>query len=108
LILDVVGTPSVSLLFAFFPHVVVVVPRAHILATGQMDDFDEITSARSKFALFPSLVSFKRQDAYCSATFVLFCRDYLRQLPFRMQRNFKEICPKATPNAVDFIKKCLT
>lgn len=57
LILDVVGTPS-------------------------MDDFDEITSARSK--------------------------DYLRQLPFRMQRNFKEICPKATPNAVDFIKKCLT
>ncbi|KAJ9099217.1 Mitogen-activated protein kinase cpk1 [Naganishia friedmannii] len=66
LILDVVGTPS-------------------------MDDFDEITSARSKFA---ALFHHKK--------------DYLRQLPFRMQRNFKEICPKATPNAVDFIKKCLT
>ncbi|KAL7422086.1 mitogen activated protein kinase [Cryptotrichosporon argae] len=50
--------------------------------TPTMDDFNEITSVRSK--------------------------DYLRTLPFHRRRDLREICPKAKPLAVDLMKRCLT
>ncbi|KAL7416376.1 mitogen activated protein kinase-like protein [Mrakia frigida] len=53
-----------------------------VLGTPSMEDFYEITSARSK--------------------------DYLRALPFRKKRDLAEICPKANPLAVDLMRRCLT
>lgn len=53
-----------------------------VLGTPSMEDFYEITSARSK--------------------------DYLRALPFRKRKDFGEICPKANPLALDLMKRCLT
>lgn len=53
-----------------------------VLGTPVMEDFYEITSSRSK--------------------------DYLRALPFRKRRNLKDLCPKATDNAIDLLKQCLT
>lgn len=47
-----------------------------------MDDFNEITSSRSK--------------------------DYLRALPFHRRRDLREMCPKAKPNALDLMRRCLT
>ena len=47
-----------------------------------MEDFYEITSARSK--------------------------DYLRALPFRKRKDLAEICPKANPLALDLMKRCLS
>lgn len=52
------------------------------LGTPTMDDFNEITSPRSK--------------------------DYLRALPFHRRRDLREMCPKAKPNALDLMRKCLT
>lgn len=31
-----------------------------------------------------------------------------RSLPFRTRKDFKSLCPKATPAAIDFMEKCLT
>ncbi|KAH8078311.1 kinase-like domain-containing protein [Filobasidium floriforme] len=53
-----------------------------VLGTPMMDDFQEITSSRSK--------------------------DYLRALPFRTKRDFRSLCPKASPTAIDFLERCLT
>jgi mitogen-activated protein kinase 1/3 len=53
-----------------------------ILGTPTMDDFYEISSARS--------------------------RDYLRALPFRKRRDFQDVCLKANPLAVDLMRQCLT
>ncbi|GFZ50202.1 mitogen-activated protein kinase [Saitozyma sp. JCM 24511] len=53
-----------------------------VLGTPSMDDFNEITASRSK--------------------------DYLRALPFTRKRNFAEICPKAKPQALDLLRRCLT
>jgi mitogen-activated protein kinase 1/3 len=52
------------------------------LGTPTMDDFNEITSPRSK--------------------------DYLRALPFHRRRDLREMCPKAKPNALDLMRRCLT
>ncbi|WVF68687.1 mitogen-activated protein kinase CPK1 [Kwoniella sp. CBS 6097] len=53
-----------------------------VLGTPTMDDFNEITSPRSK--------------------------DYLRALEFTRRQDFAVVCPKAKPNALDLLKKCLT
>nr|ODN95417.1 CMGC/MAPK protein kinase [Cryptococcus depauperatus CBS 7855] len=53
-----------------------------VLGTPTMDDFNEITSQRSK--------------------------DYLRALEFTRRQDFSVTCPKATPKALDFLKKTLT
>jgi mitogen-activated protein kinase 1/3 len=52
------------------------------LGTPTMDDFNEITSKRSQ--------------------------DYLRALPFHRRRELRELCPKAKPNALSLLKRCLT
>lgn len=52
------------------------------LGTPTMDDFNEITSKRSQ--------------------------DYLRALPFHRRRDLREMCPKAKPNALDLMRRCLT
>lgn len=53
-----------------------------VLGTPTMDDFHEISSARSK--------------------------DYLRALPFRKRRDLQEVCPNANPLAVDLMRRCLS
>ncbi|AFR95321.1 mitogen-activated protein kinase CPK1 [Cryptococcus neoformans C23] len=53
-----------------------------VLGTPTMDDFNEITSQRSK--------------------------DYLRALEFTRRQDFSAICPKAKPAAVDLLKRTLT
>lgn len=53
-----------------------------ILGTPSIDDFQAITSSRS--------------------------RDYIRALPFRKRRNFSAMFPKANPLAVDLMERCLT
>lgn len=53
-----------------------------VLGTPTMDDFNEITSQRSK--------------------------DYLRALEFTRRQDFSAICPKAKPAAVDLLKQTLT
>ncbi|WVW86614.1 mitogen-activated protein kinase CPK1 [Kwoniella bestiolae CBS 10118] len=53
-----------------------------VLGTPTMDDFNEITSPRSK--------------------------DYLRALEFTRRQDFGVVCPKASPKALDLLKKCLT
>lgn len=53
-----------------------------ILGTPSLDDFYAITSTRS--------------------------RDYIRALPFRKKRNFYQMFPKANPQAVNLMERCLT
>ncbi|TYJ56852.1 mitogen-activated protein kinase CPK1 [Cryptococcus floricola] len=53
-----------------------------VLGTPTMDDFNEITSQRSK--------------------------DYLRALEFTRRQDFATIIPKAKPNALDLLRKTLT
>ncbi|KAJ6590130.1 mitogen activated protein kinase-like protein [Mycena vulgaris] len=54
----------------------------NILGTPSIDDFDEISSPRS--------------------------REYLRALPFRQKRPFAALFPEANPDALDLVEKCLT
>ncbi|KIY48786.1 Pkinase-domain-containing protein [Fistulina hepatica ATCC 64428] len=53
-----------------------------VLGTPSIDDFYAITSSRS--------------------------REYIRALPFRKKRNFRQLFPDANPLAVDLMEKCLT
>ncbi|WVQ79498.1 mitogen-activated protein kinase CPK1 [Cryptococcus sp. DSM 104549] len=53
-----------------------------VLGTPTMDDFNEITSQRSK--------------------------DYLRALEFTRRQDFALVCPKAKPAALDLLRRCLT
>lgn len=85
LILDVLGTPSVRAHPFQTPRNEAlgrVEPTADLPFLLQMEDFYEITSARSK--------------------------DYLRALPFRKKQDLQVLCPKANPLAVDLMRRCLT
>ncbi|ORY35019.1 mitogen-activated protein kinase [Naematelia encephala] len=53
-----------------------------VLGTPNMDDFNEITSEKS--------------------------REYIRTLPLTRRRDFAILCPKASPKALDFLRKTLT
>ncbi|SPO25081.1 probable MAP kinase [Ustilago trichophora] len=35
-------------------------------------------------------------------------RDYIRSMPFRKRRDFRQVFPKASPEAIDFLQKTLT
>lgn len=53
-----------------------------VLGTPPMEEFYDVTSRRS--------------------------RDYLRNLPVRTKKSFESLYPKASPAAIDFLKRTLT